>query len=106
MTRVPGLKRILRIERDRAGVERAVDDELQFHFEMTMRDLMASGMTPDEARREATRRFGDVQRTREVRDGDRSRVGQGGAWWNSFSQDLRYAIRGLRLKPVSPSQSS
>ena len=102
MTRVPGLKRILRIERDRATVERAVDDELQFHFEMTMRDLMNSGMTPDEARREATRRFGDVQRTRErLATIDRSRLGRERRveWWNAFAQDLRYAIRGLRLKP-------
>ena len=77
MSRVPGLKRILRIERDGAGVERAVDDELQFHFEMTMRELMSSGMTPDEARREATRRFGDVQRTRErLTTTDRSRLGR------------------------------
>jgi predicted permease len=102
MSRVPGLKRILRIERDRAGVERAVDDELHFHFEMTMRDLMSGGMTPDEARREATRRFGDVQRTRErLATIDRSRLGRERRveWWNAFAQDLRYAIRGLRLKP-------
>jgi putative ABC transport system permease protein len=102
MTRVPGLKRILRIERDRAGVERAVDDELQFHFEMTMRELMNNGLTPDEARHEATRRFGDVQRTRErLTTIDRSRVGRErrNEWWNAFAQDLRYAVRGLRLKP-------
>jgi putative ABC transport system permease protein len=102
MSRVPGLKRILRIERDGAGVERAVDDELQFHFEMTMRELMSSGLTPDEARREATRRFGDVQRTRErLTTIDRSRLGRERRveWWNAFAQDLRYAIRGLRLKP-------
>jgi len=47
MSRVPGLKRILRIERSGAAVERAVDDELQFHFEMTMRELMSSGLNPD-----------------------------------------------------------
>jgi putative ABC transport system permease protein len=102
MTRVPGLKRILRIERDRAGVERAVDDELQFHFDMTMRELMSSGLTPEEARAEATRRFGDVQRTRErLTTIDRSRLGRERRteWWNAFTQDLRYAIRGLRLKP-------
>jgi ABC-type polysaccharide/polyol phosphate transport system ATPase subunit len=61
MPRVPGLNRILRIDRGGAGIERAVDDELQFHFDMTMRDLVNSGLTPDEARREAPRRFGDVQ---------------------------------------------
>jgi len=102
MTRLPGLKRILRIERDRAGVERAVDDELQFHFDMTMRELMSSGLPAEEARAEATRRFGDVQRTRErLATIDRSRLGRErrNEWWNAFAQDLRYAIRGLRLKP-------
>ena len=100
--RFPGLKRLLRIDRGRATVDRAVDDELRFHFDMTMRDLMASGMTPDDARRETERRFGDVQRTRErLTTIDRARVGQQqrAEWWSGFAQDFRYALRGLRLKP-------
>ena len=102
MTRIPGLRRLLRIERDRAGIVRAVDDELQFHFDMTMRDLMTSGMTPDDARREAERRFGDRQRTRDrLASIDQSRHGRErrAEWWSAFAQDLRYAIRGIRLKP-------
>ena len=35
---------------------------------------MAGGMTPDDARRETERRFGDVQRTRERLDDDRPRA--------------------------------
>ena len=68
--------------------QRAVDDELQFHFDMTMRDLMADGMTPDDARREAERRFGDVQRTRErLATIDRARVGRErrAEWWSAFA---------------------
>ena len=83
-------------------MDRAVDDELQFHFDMTMRELMAGGMTPDDARRETERRFGDLKRTRERLTAiDRSRVGQEqrAEWWSAFVQDLRYALRGLRLKP-------
>ena len=102
MSRIPGLRRRVRVERDRAGVERAVDDELQFHFDMTMRELMTNGMTPDDARREAERRFGDVQRTREkLATIDRARVGRErrAEWWSAFAQDFRYAVRGLRLKP-------
>ena len=77
MARVHGIRRLLRITRNRRGIERAVDDELQFHFDMTMRDLMASGMTPDEARKESQRRFGDVERTRErLATIDRSRLGE------------------------------
>ena len=49
----------------------AVDDELQFHFDMTMRELMNAGMNPDDARREAERRFGDVVLPSEISVG----------WW-------------------------
>jgi putative ABC transport system permease protein len=102
MSRIPGIRRFFRVERDSAGVERAVDDELRFHFDMTMRDLMANGMSPDDARREAERRFGDVTKTRErLATIDRSRVGseRRAEWWSGFAQDFRYALRGLRLKP-------
>src|SRR5262249_29391626 len=98
----PGLKRLMRIERP-AAIERAVDDELRFHFEMTMKELTASGMTPDDARRETERRFGDVRRTRaRLATIDRARLGQEkrAAWWAALSQEVRYAARGLRLKPA------
>ena len=102
MARIPGLRRLMRVERGSAGITRAVDDELRFHFEMTVRELMNSGMNPDEARHEAERRFGDVQRTRQrLAEIDRARIDQQrrAEWWSAFVQDLRYALRGLRLKP-------
>ena len=97
-----GLQRFMRIDRDAAGIEPAVRDELDFHFDMTVSGLVASGMSPDDARREAQRRFGDLERTRErLAAIDRSRLGheRRAAWWNAFAQDFRYAVRGLRLKP-------
>ena len=102
MTRFPGLRRFMHLDRDVAGVQRAVDDELRFHFEMTLRELMANGMNRDDANREARRRFGDVHVARErLTSIDRARVGRErrAEWWSAFGQDLRYAIRGLRLKP-------
>ncbi|MGH9889560.1 MAG: ABC transporter permease, partial [bacterium] len=63
---------------------------------------MSNGMTPDDARREAERRFGDVEHTRErLATIDRAFAGQERRteWWNAFRQDVRYAIRGFRLKP-------
>ena len=102
MSRFNDLRRFVRVDRGAAGIERAVDDELQFHFDMTVRDLMTKGMSPDEARREAERRFGDVKRTRErLETIDRARAGHERRveWWSAFAQDLRYAVRGLRLKP-------
>jgi hypothetical protein len=94
--------RLFGIDRTRSGVERAVDDELRFHFDMTVRELMAGGMNADEARREAERRFGDVGQVRDrLAHIDRQRVGQErrAEWWSGFSQDLRYAIRGMLLQP-------
>ena len=92
----------MRLDRGVAGITRAVDDELRFHFEMTVKDLMNSGMNPDDARREAERRFGDIPRTRQrLAEIDRARIDQQrrAEWWSAFAQDLRYAMRGLRLKP-------
>ena len=48
----PRRPRLLGVDRTSSGVERAVDDELRFHFDMTMRELMAGGMNPDEALRD------------------------------------------------------
>ncbi|MEP6491934.1 MAG: ABC transporter permease [bacterium] len=102
MPRIPGIRRLLHIQRGGAGVDRAVDDELRFHFDMTMRELMANGMTPDQARAEAQRRFGNAQQTRErLAAIDRSVVERErrADWSSAFAQDLRYALRGIRLKP-------
>ena len=92
MTRIPGLRRLVHVDRDRAGVDRAVNDELEFHFDMTVRDLMAGGMSPEDARREAQRRFGDVERARErIAAIDRSRADQErrAEWWSAAAQDFR-----------------
>ena len=44
----------------RASVEEEVDSELAFHIEMSTRELMELGMTHQQARAEAERRFGDA----------------------------------------------
>ncbi|HKX30058.1 MAG TPA: permease prefix domain 1-containing protein [Blastocatellia bacterium] len=38
-----------------------IDEELQFHLEMRIRDNLEAGMTPEAAEAEARRRFGDYQ---------------------------------------------
>jgi len=101
MTLIPGIHRLLRLGGVR-DIESAVDDELRFHMEMTIRELVAGGMREDEARREAERRFGDVEAARERMAAlDRERVNSErlAEWWSALGQDLRYAVRGLRLKP-------
>ncbi|MEO5800368.1 MAG: ADOP family duplicated permease [Gemmatimonadales bacterium] len=102
MTMLPQVRRFFRIDRGAVDVPVAVADELQFHFDMTIEELVARGMSRDEATREAHRRFGDVERTRRgLQQIDRERVTQErrAQWWSGLSQDLRYALRGLRLSP-------
>jgi predicted permease len=102
MNRIPGLRRFFRIDRGARDIDRWISDELQFHFDMATRDLMAQGMSPDDAKREIIRRFGDVDRTRSaLTDIDRERVHRErrAEWWAAFAQDLHYALRGLRRKP-------
>lgn len=100
MTRWPGVRRIFRL--DRGDVERGVDDELQFHFAMKAAELRARGMSPSEALAEAERQFGDVAATRhrlaaiDHSHADRQRAGE---WLGNVFQDLRFAVRGLRLRP-------
>ena len=101
MTFIPGIRRLFRLG-GMHDVESAVDDELRFHFDMTVRELVAGGMREDEARREAERRFGDARAARgRLVALDRERVNseRRAEWWSAVGQDLRYALRGLRLKP-------
>ncbi len=79
-----------------------VAEELEFHVDMIARELIAQGMTPDAARAEAARRFGDSGRvqaqleTIERRRGRRLRIG---LWLEELVADVRYGIRGLIKKP-------
>ncbi|HEV8235262.1 MAG TPA: permease prefix domain 1-containing protein, partial [Gemmatimonadaceae bacterium] len=80
-----------------------VDDELSFHIDMRTRELLAGGMSEAEARREATREFGDVEFTREYcrrLDEGGERAERRGEWFVDLRQDLTQAIRVLRRSPA------
>ncbi|WP_263415418.1 ABC transporter permease [Terriglobus albidus] len=49
----------------RSHMEREIDAELRSHIEMRIEDNIASGMSPDEARRDAHLRFGNLISTKE-----------------------------------------
>ena len=64
---------------------------------------MSSGMSEDDARREAERRFGDVEGTRarlEAIDRGRDEHVRRIERWHALVQDLRYTVRGLRARPA------
>ncbi|MGH7636604.1 MAG: ADOP family duplicated permease [Gemmatimonadaceae bacterium] len=76
-----------------------VDDELDFHVAMRIERNIALGMSPDDARRDALRRFGDVGRWREaVVDHDKRQQAskERQQIMSDFFQDLKYAVRSLR----------
>src|SRR5882724_7718787 len=72
-----------------------LDKELRFHIDSRVDDLVASGVAPDEARRQARLEFGGVMQTKEaVRDLHLWSVVEG------LRQDLRLAFRTLVATPV------
>ena len=103
MARIPGLRRLFRIGETESALQRDAEDEVRFHLEMKVQELVARGMSPEVARQEALRRFGDVHRTREsIERIDRERLGRErrAAWWSALAQDGRYALRGLARQPA------
>jgi hypothetical protein len=76
-----------------------VNDELLFHLQAKVDDLIEQGWQPDAARGEAERQFGDlgaVQQTGERLSKERELSGRRRDYWGGCSQDLRYALRTLR----------
>lgn len=85
----------------RRAVSSEVDEELEMHLEMRTREYEAQGLSPDEARRKARRRFGDLDRhaaqcRREA--GGRNRRWRWSAWLDELRQDLRFTLRQLRRR--------
>ena len=79
-----------------------VDEEFEHHVEMRVRDLVEEGWAEEDARREAERRFGDMERLKaDCRDLGRRRDVKMSRkrWWGELRQDVEYAVRGLRRSP-------
>jgi putative ABC transport system permease protein len=74
---------------------REIDEELQFHLEQQTEANVAAGMTPQEARRQATIAFGGVERTKEESHQQRPSF-----YIETVVQDIRYALRGFARNPA------
>src|SRR6185503_899227 len=75
-------------------LERGLDEEMRLHMEMRRARLEASGLSPDDAREAARRRFGNPLRIREE-----SLDAWGWRWLEQLGQDVRFAARTLRKRP-------
>lgn len=97
------LRRLFRFSfRTRGDIAADVRDEIAFHLEMRVRELVDRGWPPEAASREARRQFGDVNTTAaycrrldvEREKGMRLRRYAGELW-----QDLAYGVRMLYRQP-------
>jgi len=78
----------------RGEVNREIDEELRFHLEQRTTENIAAGMTPEEAAREARKRFGNVQCVREA-----CRAKRGASFGEETWGDLHFAVRQLVKNP-------
>ncbi len=79
-----------------------VKEELSFHLQAKADDLIRQGLTPEAARNEAERQFGDLRAVQRIGQqiGEkkelRTRLGD---YWIDFLQDIRYTFRTLSRDP-------
>jgi predicted permease len=72
-----------------------LESDIQNHIEIETQDNIARGMSPEEARYAAMRKFGNV--TRVMEDTREVWVVR---WLDHLVQDLRFALRGIRKSPL------
>src|SRR5687768_13035717 len=92
-----------RVRRLFRAAHRDVDDELSFHLEMRIRELIDRGIDPAEARRMTLERFGDVDAPRREMVSITARRERRMAkleWMGDLRQDVSYALRMLRRTPA------
>jgi putative ABC transport system permease protein len=97
------MKRLFRLPFSRDRVHRDVDTELSFHLEGRVEELVAGGMSREEAEREAQRRFGNrglVEAEMEQIDFSAQRQRDLRERLDAVWRDARYALRGLTRRPL------
>src|SRR3954454_15048628 len=84
-------RRRLRYWLDRSERQRLLWEEMEFHLESMAEELVAQGMSEQEARAAARRKFGNMtQKSEEARSTWIAR------WMGDLTRDLRYSLRGMR----------
>ncbi|HEY3742250.1 MAG TPA: permease prefix domain 1-containing protein, partial [Bryobacteraceae bacterium] len=75
-------------------LDRELNDEVEAHLELIEHDLIASGMSPTEARLAARRNFGGIEQMKEVH-----REVRGYPWIEGFVRDFRYGLLAMKRQP-------
>jgi len=78
----------------KSRLERDMAEEMRFHLEQRAADGQADGLSPEEARYAAERKFGNVASIQE-----QAREGRGWRWLEHLLLDLRLGVRSLAKSP-------
>ncbi|MGH9856018.1 MAG: permease prefix domain 1-containing protein, partial [Blastocatellia bacterium] len=78
----------------RKKMEEQLEKELRFHLDQHTADLIAQGLDPEEARRQARLALGGPEQVKE-----QCRDARGTRWLEYLLQDLRYCARMLLKNP-------
>jgi putative ABC transport system permease protein len=101
--RPPGVSPQRHISFGQRSAAREVERELHAHHELKVDELVAAGMSRDDAERTAREAFGDRQaiavECADVRIGREQRESRR-EWFSSIGQDVRVAVRGLLRSPA------
>jgi putative ABC transport system permease protein len=85
------------------AIDRDLDDEVSFHIEMRLQDLVRRGMSEADARQQALAEFGDAQRLKESlgrMDRSAQRDRRLARWFADCLYDVRFALRQILRSPL------
>jgi putative ABC transport system permease protein len=88
------LTRRLRMLIHRRQFDADLEEEMRLHLELRQEEQFQSGMTADDARAAARRRFGNTTYLKEE-----SHIAWGWEWLEQSANDVRYGLRVLRKSP-------
>ena len=91
------------LRRQPRSIDAEIQEELDLHLQMKLEELSARGFSPDEARREAERQFGDLELTRRYcrqQDLQKERRMQRSFVLGDLAQDARISVRSLLRAPA------
>ncbi|HEX7334557.1 MAG TPA: ABC transporter permease [Pyrinomonadaceae bacterium] len=91
MALLPRIASLWRNLFDKESVDQELNEELRAHIDLLTEQKIGEGLKPDEARRAALIEVGGIEQVKE-----RVREVRTGRPLEDLSQDLRYALRGLR----------
>lgn len=95
--------KLFRLPTARHRLRGDIERELRFHIEGRIEELVAQGVTRQQAEREVTERFGDLTTVRdecEEIDAMTHRKRELGEWRSALARDFGHAIRGLVHRPA------